>query len=115
LSKAKNTEFGKKYNFSKILKSENVMQAYKENVPIFDYDYMFRKFWHKTLSGTPNVTWPGRITNFALTSGTTGASSKRIPVSKQMIQTIKKTSIKQLLTLSHLDIDSSFYEKDILL
>ena len=114
LNKAKKTEFGMKYDFASILKSENILQAYREKVPIFDYDYMFKEFWHKTLSGTPNVTWPGHISNFALTSGTTGASSKRIPVSKQMIQTIKKSSIKQLLSLSNLEIDSSFYEKDIL-
>ena len=55
LNKAKSTEFGKKYCFSKILKSDNVMETYSKNVPIYDYDIMFNQFWHKTLSGVPNV------------------------------------------------------------
>ena len=114
LTKARFTEFGLKYNFSEILASPDICKAYNEMVPIFDYDYLFKKFWHKTLNGIPNVTWPGFIQNFALTSGTTGASSKRIPVSKQMVSTIKKSSISQFLTLSKLDVEPSFYEKDIL-
>lgn len=112
--KAKNTEFGKTYDFEKLLKSNQLTEDFRKTVPIFDYNYLYKKFWHKTLSGNGNVTWPGYITNFALTSGTTGASSKRIPVSKQMIQTIRRTSIKQLLSLSKIDMDASFYQKDIL-
>src|SRR5690606_26275001 len=81
---------------------------------IFDYEYLYKKFWHKTLNGNANVTWPGLIQNFALTSGTTGASSKRIPVSKQIIKSIRKASINQLLTLSKINIEAYFFEKDIL-
>lgn len=114
LNKAKSTEFGKKYGFSKILKSNNIEQAYREAVPVFDYNLMFNQFWHKTLSGVADVSWPGKIENFALTSGTTGSASKRIPVSKQMIQTIKKVSVKQMLGLSKLNLPTDFYEKQIL-
>jgi len=114
LNKAKSTEFGKKYGFSKILRADDIMETYSKNVPIYDYDIMFNQFWHKTLSGVPNVSWPGKIENFALTSGTTGSASKRIPVSKQMIQTIKKVSLKQMLGLSKLNLPSDFYEKQIL-
>lgn len=114
LNKAKSTEFGKRYGFSKILKEDNMMDAYRKAVPIYDYNLMFNQFWHKTLSGVSNVTWPGKIENFALTSGTTGSASKRIPVSKQMIQTIKKVSVKQLLGLSKLNLPAEFYEKQIL-
>lgn len=114
LNKAKSTEFGKKHGFSKILKSGNMAEAYKEMVPVYDYNLMFNHFWHKTLSGVPNVSWPGKIENFALTSGTTGSASKRIPVSKQMIQTIKKVSVKQMLGLSKLHLPTDFYEKQIL-
>jgi hypothetical protein len=114
LSKAKKTEFGNTYGFSNLLQSENVIDAYREVVPIFQYDFMYKKFWHKTLAGVEDVTWPGKIQNFALTSGTTSAASKRIPVSKQMIKGIKKTCLKQVFTLSDLDLPSAFYEKDVL-
>ncbi|MBD3638287.1 MAG: GH3 auxin-responsive promoter family protein [Crocinitomicaceae bacterium] len=114
LSKAKKTEFGEKFNFQNILNSKDVREAYRQQVPIFQYDFMFKKFWYKTLNGEEDVTWPGKISNFALTSGTTSASSKRIPVSKQMIKSIKKVCFKQVLTLSDLNMPASFYEKDIL-
>ena len=114
LNKAKSTEFGKRYGFSKILKSNDMAQAYREAVPVYDYEQMFSQFWHKTLSGVSDVSWPGKIENFALTSGTTGSASKRIPVSKQMIQTIKKVSVKQMMGLSRLNLPVDFYEKQIL-
>lgn len=115
LTKAKKTEFGDKFNFKEILESGDLREAYRQEVPIFQYDFMFKQFWHKTLNGVEDVSWPGKISNFALTSGTTSASSKRIPVSKQMIRSIKKVCLKQVLTLSDLDMPASFYEKDILM
>lgn len=114
LAKAKKTEFGEKYGFDDILKSDFTLDAYRRQVPIFQYDYMFQKFWHKTLNGVENVSWPGRITNFALTSGTTGAASKRVPVSKQMIRSIKKTALAQVTSLAELNLPASFYEKHAL-
>ncbi|UKN00773.1 GH3 auxin-responsive promoter family protein [Paracrocinitomix mangrovi] len=114
LSKAKKTEFGEKFNFTGILKSENIREAYRQQVPIFQYDLMFKQFWCKTLEGKEDVTWPGKISNFALTSGTTSASSKRIPVSKQMIKSIKKVCLKQAVSLADLKFPTSFYEKDVL-
>src|SRR5690606_19137959 len=108
LTKAKKTEFSDKFNFADILNGGEIREAYRQQVPIFQYDCMFKKFWHKTLSGCEDVTWPGKITNFALTSGTTSAASKRIPVSKQMIKGIKKVCLKQVLTLSELDMPASF-------
>ncbi|MEX1001134.1 MAG: GH3 auxin-responsive promoter family protein [Crocinitomicaceae bacterium] len=114
LQKAKKTEFGQVYHFEEILSAANVKDAYRKVVPIFQYDYMFKKFWHKTLSGCEDISWPGKITNFALTSGTTSAASKRVPVSKQMIKGIKKTCLNQVLSLSELNLPSSFYQKHVL-
>lgn len=115
LSKAKKTEFGQEFNFQDILNSKNVRNSYREQVPIFQYDFMFSKFWHKTLDGRSDVSWPGKIKNFALTSGTTSASSKRVPVSRQMIKSIKKICLRQVLSLSKLDMPPSFYEKNVLM
>ncbi|MCB9224539.1 MAG: GH3 auxin-responsive promoter family protein [Crocinitomicaceae bacterium] len=114
LSKAKKTEFGSTYGFTKLVESDNIRNSFRENVPIFQYEFMYKKFWHKTLAGVEDVTWPGKIQNFALTSGTTNAASKRIPVSKQMIRGIKRTCLKQVLTLSDMKLPSAFYEKDVL-
>ena len=114
LGKAQNTEFGTTYDFEDILKSDDPRQEFRNRVPIFQYDYMFQKFWHKTLNGVKDVSWPGKISNFALTSGTTNSASKRIPVSEEMIKGIKKTCLNQILTLNKMDLPSNFYSKKVL-
>lgn len=114
LQKAKHTDIGKKYDFTKILKSDNPMDSYRKVVPVFDYNKIFAEYWHKTVEGQINVTWPGKITNFALTSGTTGAASKRVPVSKSALNSIKKTSIRQMLSLSNVDLPADFFEREML-
>ncbi|MDX1351074.1 MAG: GH3 auxin-responsive promoter family protein [Putridiphycobacter sp.] len=114
LIKAKKTEFGKDFKFQTILKSENIISTFQDTVPVFDYNTMFQLYWHKTLNGVKDVSWPGKIKNFALTSGTTGAASKRIPVSDKMIASIKRAGIKQFLSFSKIDVPADFYESDIL-
>ncbi len=41
------------------------------------------------MKGQENVTWPGKPPYFALSSGTTGKSSKRIPVTEDMVEAIQ--------------------------
>jgi GH3 auxin-responsive promoter. len=38
LRKAKNTAFGKEYHFQDILDSDDIISAFKQNVPIYDYN-----------------------------------------------------------------------------
>lgn len=103
---ARNTQFGKAYNFHDLLSnlkstdSKDFYQAFKANIPIHTYDKMYEDWWYKLLEGEKDVTWPGKIKYFALSSGTSGASSKHIPVSIQMVNAIQKTSVRQILSLS---------------
>ncbi len=103
---ARNTQFGKAYNFQHLLSnlkstdSKEFYQSFKSNVPIHTYDKMYEDWWHKLLEGEKDVTWPGKIKYFALSSGTSGSSSKHIPVSIQMVNAIQKTSVRQILSLS---------------
>ena len=41
LNKAKNTEFGQYYNFENILKANNNIDVFQQNIPIIDYNQMF--------------------------------------------------------------------------
>lgn len=61
--------------------------------------------------GEEDVTWPGRPPYFALSSGTTGKTSKKIPVTDDMVEAIRKTGIKQVRTLSNFDLPSDFLRK----
>lgn len=115
LEKAKNTAFGKYYGFAKILEAEDIEKAFSEKIPYFDYHQMEAEWWSKTQEGLEDICWPGRPTYFARSSGTTGKTSKRIPVTDEMIEAIRATGIKQIGALTNFDIPSDFYDKEIMM
>lgn len=115
LNKAKDTEFGVHYNFESILSSEDRIKAFAKNIPYFDYNKLKKEWWNRVIKGEENITWPGNPDYFALSSGTTGKKSKRIPVTDDMIKAIRKAGIKQVEALSNFDLPTSFFEKDIMM
>lgn len=115
LEEAKNTAFGKYYNFNKILSSDNVQEAFGAAIPFFDYHRIDKEWWSKLHKGEADVTWPGSPSYFALSSGTTGKSSKRIPVTDDMITAIRRAGTEQVFALSNFDLPSDFFEKEILM
>ena len=52
----------------------------------------------KHLEGVPDVTWPGKIKYYALSSGTSEAASKYIPVTKEMLRSNTINYIRQLIS-----------------
>ncbi len=115
LEKAKDTAFGKHYDFEEILKSEEIRKTFAEKLPYFDYDKINGEWWYKMHEGEVDVTWPGKPPYFALSSGTTGKSSKRIPVTEDMVEAIRQTGIKQVGALANFDLPSDFFEKEIMM
>lgn len=115
LEKAKKTEFGNHFEFLKVLNSVDPYKNFKSTIPYFDYDKMHNDWWHKLHEGVSNVTWPGNPDYFALSSGTTGKTSKRIPVTDDMIEAIKNAGIKQILAIENYDLPSDFFEKEIMM
>jgi len=115
LEKAKDTAFGKYYGFSKILEAADIEKEFATKVPYFDYHQMEAEWWCKTQEGLKDISWPGTPTYFARSSGTTGKTSKRIPVTDEMIEAIRTTGIKQVGALTNFDIPSDFYEKEIMM
>ncbi|MGB4844912.1 MAG: GH3 auxin-responsive promoter family protein, partial [Ferruginibacter sp.] len=55
---------------------------------------------YKAKEGSPDVCWPGVIKYFALSSGTSDATSKYIPITKDLIRSNTVTSFNQLLSLT---------------
>ncbi|MCX6283816.1 MAG: GH3 auxin-responsive promoter family protein [Bacteroidetes bacterium] len=115
LAKAQGTAFGEHYRFQDILASSNFPQRFRESIPVHDYNSMFRSWWYRSLNGESYVTWPGRVKYFALTSGTSDASSKQIPVTSDMLWAIRKASIRLLVSTTKYDFPDEFYEKGILM
>ncbi len=114
LKKAEQTAFGKKFDFSGILTSQDHVKEFQANVPIYNYNTIFEQWWHRCLEGEKNVCWPGQIKYFALSSGTSEAASKHIPVTSQMVKALRKASIRQIITLGKYDLPASTFEKGIL-
>ncbi|TVQ16904.1 MAG: GH3 auxin-responsive promoter [Bacteroidetes bacterium] len=115
LRRAANTAMGEKYGFNQILKSKNVVAEFQKRVPTYDYNKIFKEWWYRSLNGEAYVTWPGKVKYFALSSGTSEASSKYIPVTGDMLRAIKKTSIKQIFSLARYEFPKEFFEKGILM
>lgn len=115
LETAKDTLFGKHYNFDVILKSEKSSVLFSKNIPYFDYNEINVKWWNKLHAGEENVTWPGSPSYFALSSGTTGKTSKRIPVTDAMLYAIKQAGIDQVTALSNFNLPAEFFSKEAMM
>jgi len=99
LKKARFTEFGQQYRFDEVLLSHDPGKKFQELVPVHDYDKIYEQWWKKTIDGVPDVTWPGKIKYYALSSGTSGAASKYIPVTRDMMRSNSINYLKQFLSL----------------
>lgn len=90
---SKDTEFGKKYNFSEIKNYEQ----FKKNIPIQDYDSL-KPFIERTRRGEQNLLWHSDIKWFAKSSGTTD-KSKFIPVSMESLDGCHYNGGRDMITL----------------
>ena len=100
LRKARFTEFGQRYRFDEILLSRHPGKFFQQIVPTYNYNKIYDAWWYKAKDGVPDVCWPGIIKYFALSSGTSDATSKYIPITKDLIRSNMITSFKQLLSLT---------------
>ncbi|EAZ79071.1 GH3 family domain-containing protein [Algoriphagus machipongonensis] len=120
LIKARHTEIASKYDFSAILRGfklgdNEFYNRYKTQVPIYDYNKIHAEWWYLLQEGRSNVTWPGEVRYFALSSGTSGATSKFIPITTDMVRAIRKTGVRQILSLSKYELPGSLFTKGILM
>ncbi|MGV3594098.1 MAG: GH3 family domain-containing protein [Sediminibacterium sp.] len=99
LRKARFTAFGQQYRFDEILLSKHPGKKFQELVPTFNYNKIHQEWWHKTLEGIPDICWPGKIRYYALSSGTSEAASKYIPVTNDLLSGNKLVMIRQLFSL----------------
>ncbi len=94
LETARNTEFGKQYDFSSIHNYE----TFKERIPIRSYED-YEEMIERSRLGQHNIFWPTPIKWFAKSSGTTNAKSKFIPVSQESLEDCHYAAGKDLLCM----------------
>ncbi len=94
ISSAKNTDWGKLYDYKSIISWEN----FNERVPVNDYDSL-KPYIERLRKGEQNVLWPSDIKWFAKSSGTTSDKSKYIPVSVESITECHYKGGKDMLAI----------------
>ncbi|TRX72371.1 GH3 auxin-responsive promoter family protein [Carboxylicivirga sp. M1479] len=94
LEAAKNTTFGKEFEF----KSISDYKTFAERVPVCDYEGV-RPYVERLRKGESNLLWPGDIKWFAKSSGTTSTKSKFIPVTKETLEDCHFRGGKDVLAL----------------
>ena len=85
LRKAEDTEVGRRYGFSEILKAHDLVIAYTDAVPTVEYDDI-RPMAMRMVDGERDVLWPGRCRRFAQSSGTSGGKSKFVPITDDCLK-----------------------------
>lgn len=115
LETAKATQFGKAYQFERLLESKTIAKDFASTIPYFDYNTISEQWWNKLHQGEQDVTWPGAPSYYALSSGTTGKTSKRIPVTDAMIAAIREAGIQQVTALSNFDLPADFFSKEVMM
>lgn len=81
LHKARNTEWGMKYDFRSIRTYED----FSQRLPIQQYDDI-KPYVMRMINGEKNVLWPSVVKWYAKSSGTTNDKSKFIPVTPESIR-----------------------------
>ncbi len=94
IEKAKDTEWGQKYDYASI---KNV-ETYQQRVPVQDYEQV-KVYIERLRKGENNLLWPTEIKWFAKSSGTTSDKSKFIPVSSEALEDCHMKGGKDMLSL----------------
>lgn len=124
LTTARDTAFGKTYHFDSLIENiqknskldRSFYEQFKAKVPTHNYNKIYNQWWYRAKEGERDVCWKGKIKYFALSSGTSEASSKYIPITKEMIKAIRRTSIRQILSLANYpDLPPKLFEGGILM
>ncbi len=99
---AQYTEFGKKYNFSKLF----TIREFKKNVPVHEYDDI-KPYILRMMEGEENVLWNTPVKWFAKSSGTTSDKSKFIPMSEESLYDNHFKASKDVLSNYYKNFPSS--------
>ena len=80
VSKAANTKFGREHGFASI----RTVEDFQSRVPLRTYEQMWGDYWSAPFPLLTDVSWPGKIPYFAVSSGTTSGKTKYLPLTVDM-------------------------------
>lgn len=91
---ARNTEWGRLYDFKSIATPEQ----FRDRIPVQEYETI-KDSIERLRQGEQNILWPSEIKWFAKSSGTTNDKSKFIPVSQEALEECHFKGGKDLLSI----------------
>jgi hypothetical protein len=95
--RARNTRFGRDHDFDRI----SSVADYQARVPVREYEWFWNTYWKEAYPRLDDITWPGKIPYYALSSGTTTGATKYIPVSREMVKSNQKTAFTTIALFRH--------------
>jgi len=94
VASAKDTEWGKRYNYAAIRHYED----FRQRVPLSTYEEIF-PYIERMMRGEQQILWHSPVYWFSKSSGTTNARSKFIPVSQESLEHTHFQGGKDLIAL----------------
>jgi hypothetical protein len=90
--RAAGTRFGREHGFARIRDIRDIQMA----VPLRRYEDFWSAYWQPAFPVLADITWPGRMPYFAVSSGTTTGATKYIPVSRAMLRSNRRAALDLL-------------------
>jgi hypothetical protein len=90
---ARDTRFGKDHGFAGI----RSIADYQARVPLRTYNQLWDSYWKDPFPHLADVTWPGTIPYFAVSSGTSSGQVKYIPCSMAMVKSNRRAALEILV------------------
>lgn len=84
LTRAVDTEYGRKHDFNSLVLSTSLHKDYSSIVPLVEYEDI-RENVMRMIGGERDVLWRGVCRDFAQSSGTSGGKSKYIPITSDSL------------------------------
>ena len=92
LRRAAKTRFGRAHEFDRI----RTVAGYQAAVPLRSYEAMWDDWWRADFPNLRDVSWPGAMPSFALSSGTSAGRTKHVPVSRAMMRSNRRAALDVL-------------------
>lgn len=105
LKTAAKTKFGRDHGFASL----KTVADFQNAVPVRKYEEMWRDYWLPSFPLLDDVTWPGRVPFFAVSSGTTSGASKFIPITRDMRRSNVNAALDVLALHAAAKPDSRFF------
>lgn len=102
---ARNTRFGRDHGFDRITS----VADYQARVPVRGYEYFWDTYWKAAYPRLDDVTWPGKVPYYALSSGTTSGTTKYVPVTREMVASNKKAAFTTTALFRHARPDAKLF------